>query len=269
MWAAPKSFGDAESSLFGHDNQMIALRRWSSPLRYRLGLWNIPDARLVATLRSSDYIGPPMEFSRDGRSIAAVGQKDNGDEYVRIYDTKALDLKAHIGDVDAIRSLAFSKSGDRLIGAGYRGQILEWDVKSGRLVRETHTTGLGEPKTPWLLRAALASIWMGLWLRLPAAAPAARRNASALSRRDKWLVVGAMAAVLWSGLTLLACQWEWLSIQQWRALFVGAEAIPVTTALLLVIADMRLRFGYVALAYSLVSLTGVTFLYVWRVINLT
>lgn len=122
-------------AFFEGDNRAVSVSDDGS-----LGIWNLIDGSLVKRIVSTDHKVLGVAVSPDGK-YAAVARWD---ATVRVYDLNTLSekyvLARHRGNVN---SVAFSRDGTHIYSSAYDGQILEWEVKTGRFVRPVYRHGWG------------------------------------------------------------------------------------------------------------------------------
>jgi len=105
-----------------------------------LGVWDLDNASLIKRVDAPTHKVLDVDVTADGK-LAAVARWDGT---ARLYDLEnrieAAVLSGHRGNVN---SVAFSENGARLYSAAHDGQILEWDVEKGEMIRPTYRHGWG------------------------------------------------------------------------------------------------------------------------------
>ncbi len=105
-----------------------------------LGIWDLTSGKLVKRFQSEPVKVLDVAVSADGRYAADA----RWDGTVRLYDlqleTETAVLTGHRGNVNAV---AFATDGSALFSAAYDGQIIEWQVPDGEMLRPLYRHGWG------------------------------------------------------------------------------------------------------------------------------
>jgi WD40 repeat protein/serine/threonine protein kinase len=115
-------------------------------------LWNLATGLEVRRFKGHSNIVWSVAFSRDGKYVATgsggrVGADrvvvEGNDNTVRLWDTATgKELKVFRGHKDAVRSVAFSTNGKRVLSGDRDGAVFLWDVSGGKdaIAFQGHTT---------------------------------------------------------------------------------------------------------------------------------
>lgn len=113
---------------FSPDSKLLA----TGALDYKVRLWEVATGKLIHTLERPKQSAYALGFSPDGK-LLAVG----GDEGVRLYDRKTLNVTDLFETKGRVTSLSFSPDGKTLVSCST--QFLLWEVATGK--QRAHVAG--------------------------------------------------------------------------------------------------------------------------------
>ena len=96
-------------------------------------IWAVPSLRLKAALIGHDDDVEMAVFSRDDRHVATCAL----DRTIRIFDIDGQCRSVLRGHTGNIRALAWTSDGEGLASTGVDGTVREWDVRTGKELRQT------------------------------------------------------------------------------------------------------------------------------------
>src|SRR5262249_58905319 len=99
-------------------------------------VWNIPAGTEALTLQSNTGMAHHVQFSPDGRYLAADLGGKGGAGLIRLWDTATRPLVQSLaGHRGHIPGLVFDPTGERLASAGADGTVRVWTVPRGQEIR--------------------------------------------------------------------------------------------------------------------------------------
>jgi WD40 repeat protein len=146
------------SCSFSNGGNLIA----SASSDYSARIWSVPELRLNTVLRGHEDDVEMAVFSPDDKFVATASR----DCSVRIFDLEGRQIRSLIGHERDVLSVAWSRSGDRIVTSGDDGTVREWEAATGAPVR-VHDLSGAETDTITLTKAGLllagddtGSIWI-------------------------------------------------------------------------------------------------------------
>jgi WD40 repeat protein len=131
-------FGSVVGVAFSPDSRRLAsaLRQGEGSLTGEVKVWNVPAGTEALALQSNTGPVNRVQFSPDGRYLAAdVGGKSDA-SLIRLWDAATGQLVQSLaGHRGQIPGLAFDPTGERLASAGADGTVRVWTVPRGQEVR--------------------------------------------------------------------------------------------------------------------------------------
>jgi len=123
-----------ERAVFSPDGKLIAAVDVEALDDSTVRLWDVSAGKEVASFKGSG----PLEFSPDGKVLAAHAGSIYGDDWVRVllWDVASSKERGTLkGHANAVRSCVFSPDGKRLAASTVRDDLIYvWDLASGKEV---------------------------------------------------------------------------------------------------------------------------------------